>query len=73
MFATQGIDSCCCFIGKLVNGQSANVAAEGVEFPNQAKIVDLAMAAGYTLALAENGDVYYWGKYQVQTQRCRDP
>ena len=39
--------------------------AEYVQFPNDVKIVDLAMAVSCTLAVAENGDVYYWGKYQV--------
>ena len=38
------------------------MAAEFVDFPNQAKIVDVAIAASYTLAVAENGDVYFWGK-----------
>ena len=54
-------------LGKLFNGQSVTIPAEYVDFPNQTRIVDLAMAASYTLALAENGDVYYWGKYQVGT------
>lgn len=53
-------------IGKLHNG--VNTAAELVDFPNQTKIVDLAAAASYTLALAENGDVYYWGKCKVFVQ-----
>lgn len=41
------------------------LVAEYVEFPNQAKVVDLATAVSCTLALSDNGDVYYWGKYQV--------
>lgn len=53
-------------IGKLHNG--VNTAAELVDFPNQTKIVDLAAAASYTLALAKNGDVYYWGKCKVFVQ-----
>lgn len=52
-------------VGKLYNGQSGTVAAEFVDFPDQAKIVDLAIASSYTLALAQNGDVYFWGKHQV--------
>lgn len=49
----------------MYNGQGVSLAAEYVQFPHQEKIVDLAMAASCTLALTEDGDVYYWGKYQV--------
>ena len=44
---------------------STSIPAELVPFPDQAKVVDLATAASYHLALTENGDVFYWGKYQV--------
>jgi alpha-tubulin suppressor-like RCC1 family protein len=52
--------------GKLCSGEA--VAAEYVDFPGQVKIVDLAMAASYTLALTQDGDVYFWGKHQVCVQ-----
>ena len=64
LFSASGLLFVC--LGKSFNGQS--IPAEFLEFPNQAKIVDLSLAASYTLALAENGDVYYWGKYQVITE-----
>lgn len=48
--------------GKVFNGQGASIPAELVPLP---KVVDLATAASYHLALTENGDVFYWGKYQV--------
>ena len=55
----------CAHTGKLYDGLSQGVSAEFMEFPNEAKIIDLATAASYTLALTENGDVYYWGRNQV--------
>ena len=39
--------------------------AEFVSFPNNEKVVDLASAAQFMVALTESGNVYYWGKMQV--------
>ena len=49
--------------------QGEVLEAEYVQFPGDVKIVDLTMAAFCTLAVAENGDVYYWGKYQVRQNK----
>ena len=51
-------------VGTVTEGGSA-VEANFVEFPNSEKIVDLAMAATYVMAVSENGNIYYWGKNSV--------
>ena len=41
------------------------IEAEFVNFPNNEKVIDLACAAQFMVALTEPGNVYYWGKMQV--------
>ena len=36
-----------------------------MNFPNNEKVIDLACAAQFMVALTEPGNVYYWGKMQV--------
>ncbi|XP_064390094.1 probable E3 ubiquitin-protein ligase HERC1 isoform X2 [Halichondria panicea] len=51
-----------CF-GNLVEGGGGNaMEANIMEFPDNEKIIDLATAAQYMMALSENGNVYCWGK-----------
>lgn len=65
-YASDSTLSALCVVGKVYNGQGVSLAAEYVQFPDRTKIVDLAMAASCTLAVSESGNIYYWGKYQVQ-------
>ncbi len=58
---------CSAYVGKVLgNGQGGSVPAEFVEFPERVKIVDVVIATGYTLVLADNGEVYSWGKFPVR-------
>ena len=41
------------------------IEAEFVSFPNSEKIIDLACAAHFMVALGESGNVFYWGRMQV--------
>lgn len=52
-------------IGHLGDGGSSE-EAKLIEFPNDEKIVDLSTAVHHMDALSETGNVYYWGKNQVQ-------
>ena len=51
--------------GKLYDSLGQGVDAQFIQFPDDEKIIDIATAAQYMVALSENGNVYYWGKNQV--------
>ena len=51
--------------GKLYDSLGQGIEAEFISFPNDEKIVDLACAAQFMVALSDSGNVYYWGKMQV--------
>lgn len=54
------------FSGSLVETGGGNaMEANIMEFPDNEKIIDLATAAQYMMALSENGNVYCWGKTTV--------
>ena len=53
--------------GKLYDSQGQGADAEFVNFPNSEKVIDLACAAQFMVALTEPGNVYYWGKMQVSS------
>ena len=54
-----------CWAGKLYDSQGQGIEAEFVNFLNNEKVIDLACAAQFMVALTELGNVYYWGKMQV--------
>ena len=56
--------------GKLCDAGGQSTEAEFLVFPDNEKIVDLACAAHFIVALGEAGNVYYWGKMQVRLVLC---
>jgi len=54
-----------CYLGKLSDDLYPGTLAEYFPFPNDATVQDLTAANFYMMALTAAGDVYYWGKRQV--------
>lgn len=59
------MNMCVVCAGKLYDSMGQGIEAEFVNFPNNEKVIDLACAAQFMVALTESGNVYYWGKMQV--------
>ena len=57
---------CLCFVfaGKYF-GSNLGTAAEFLQFPEHAIVLELSTGGNCSLALTDAGDVYYWGKNQV--------